>query len=66
MGGASEGGGGAGGGGGSGKWLGGFSFLVELSEYSFGIEYLYFYKSTSEALVCFWFIMILVLFLIVY
>ena len=67
VGGASGGGGGAGGGGGSGKWLGGFSFfLVELSEYSFGIEYLYFYKSTSEALVCFWFIMILVLFLIVY
>ena len=32
MGGASGGGGGAGGGGGSGKWLGGFSFLVELSE----------------------------------
>ena len=50
VGGASGGGGGAGGGGGSRKWLGVFSFfLVELSEYSFGIEYLYFYKSTSEA-----------------
>lgn len=66
MGGASGGGGGGGGGGGFGKWLGGFSFLVELSEYSFGIEYLYFYKSTSEALVCSDSLMILVLFLIAY
>lgn len=44
VGGASGGGGGAGGGGGFGKWLGGFSFfLVELSEYSLWIDYLYYY-----------------------
>lgn len=43
VGGASGGGGGAGGGGGPGKWLGGFSFLVELSEHSLGTDYLYYY-----------------------